>query len=82
MVIRFSSSVIEKAGKELLLLEDRHVEVMLGTSVLSFNELDYCIDTTSPNQDTTSPGAKQLAFWTQLAYNFRHWKKVNKVLIS
>ena len=22
--------------------------------------------------DTTSPGAKQLAFWTQLAYNFRH----------
>ena len=24
------------------------------------------IDTTSPNQDTTIPGAKQLAFWTQL----------------
>ena len=70
MVIRFSSSFIEKTGEELLLLEDRHVKVMLGTSVRFFNELDYCIDTTSPNQDTTSPGAKQLAFWTQLAYNF------------
>ena len=31
-----------------------------------------CIDTTSPIEDTTRPGAKQLAFWTQLAYNFRH----------
>ena len=73
MVIRFSISFIE----------DRHVKVMLGTSVLSFNKgkslgssavhgTYVCIDTTSPNQDTTSPGAKQLAFWTQLAYNFRH----------
>ena len=25
---------------------------------------NVCIDTTSPNQDTTRPGAKQLAFWT------------------